>query len=213
MSTSFQKRWIVANTLALLITYVLYTPIAHGISGAHPQGLNAFQVFMHSIALAVIAAAVAIAQRRELTRYAVVPWTRVPLAVLGFIAAFWAGSYQPWLTGPDWDILFGSLVLGSAVFLGVIPAQEHRAAVVTAILAFPVGCFLGQLMILGVVVATGIVPDLQASMPQHSMYWISVGVSMGIIGGWISAMALGRIVPRPSERAPQDRHLQGSRIR
>jgi hypothetical protein len=203
VEASFQKRWTFANTLALLITYILYTPIAHGVSGAHPRGLNAFQILMHSIALAVIAASVAIVQRRELSRYVSVPWTRVPLAVIGFTAAFWAGSYQPWLSGPDWDILFGSFVLGSAVFLGVVPAREHRVAAIIAMLAFPVGCFLGQLTVLGVVVATGIVPDLQASMLQHSVYWISVGVSMGAIGGWISAMALRRMLPKAIERPVQ----------
>ena len=198
--SSFPKRWTIANTLALLISYILYTPIAHGLSGPHPRGLNAFQILMHSIALAVVAASVAISQRRELSRYVSVPWTRVPLVVIGFISAFWAGSYQPWLTGPDWDILFGSFVLGSAVFLGVVPAREHGVAPIIAVLAFPVGCFLGQLMMLGVVVATGIVPDLQASMLLHSVYWISVGLSMGAIGGWISGLALRRMLPKTTER-------------
>lgn len=197
--SSFQKRWTMANSLTLLITYILYTPIAHGISGAHPRGLNAFQIAMHSVALTVIAASVAIVQRHELGRHVSVPWTRVPLAVTGFTAAFWAGSYQPWLGGPDWDILFGSFVLGSAVFVGVVPARGHRVASIIAMLAFPIGCFLGQLMILGVVVAIDITPDLQASMLQHSAYWISVGVSMGVIGGWISAMALSRMLPTSSE--------------
>jgi len=196
----FPRRWTIANTLALLISYVLYTPIAHGLSGPHPRGLNAIQILMHSIALAIVAVAVAISQRRELSRYVSVPWTRAPLAVIGFISAFWAGSYQPWLTGPDWDILFGSFVLGSAAFLGVVPAREHRVAAIIAVLAFPVGCFLGQVMILGVVVAIGIVPDLQASMVQHSVYWISVGVSMGAIGGWISGLALRRMLPNTSDR-------------
>jgi hypothetical protein len=204
---SFLRRWIITNTLALSITYILYTPIAHGLSGAHPRGLNAFQILMHSIALGIIAVVVAIAQRRELSRYVSVPWTRVPLAVLGFVAAFWAGSYQPWLGGPDWDILFGSFVLGSTVFLGVVPAREHRLAAIVAALAFPVGCFLGQLIVLGVVVATGIVPDLQASMLQHSVYWISVGVSMGAIGGWISAIALSRMLPKSSEPTVSDHRM------
>jgi hypothetical protein len=39
--SSFPKRWTIANTLALLVGYILYTPIAHGLSGGHPQGLSA----------------------------------------------------------------------------------------------------------------------------------------------------------------------------
>jgi hypothetical protein len=204
-ASSFPKRWTIANTLALLIGYVLYTPIAHGLSGPHPKGLNPVQILMHSIALAIVAAAVAISQRRELGRYVPVPWTRVPLTVIGFISAFWIGSYQPWLSGPDWDILFGSLVLGSAVFLGVVRARGHGVAAITALLAFPVACFLGQLMILGVVVASGTVPDLQASMLLHSVYWISVGVSTGAIGGWISGLALRRMLPNERSPVPADR--------
>ncbi len=197
--SSFPKRWTIANTLALFVSYLLYTPIAHGVSGPHPQGLDAFQILMHSIALAVVAASVAFAQRRELGRYVSVPWTRIPLAIIGFTGAFWAGSYQPWLSGPDWDILFGSLVLGCAVFLGVVPARGHRVAAAIAVLAFPFGCFLGQVAILGIVVAAGIVPDLQANMLQHSVYWIWVGVSTGAIGGWIGGLALRRMLPKTSE--------------
>lgn len=61
--SSFPRRWTIANTLALLMAYILYTPIAHGLSGAHPRGLSTFQVVMHSMALAIVAASVAFAQR------------------------------------------------------------------------------------------------------------------------------------------------------
>ncbi len=191
---AFPKRWTIANTLALLFAYVLYTPIAHGLTGGHPRGLNPIQILAHSIALAVVAVSVAAAQRHELESYVLIPRTRVLLAAIGFIAAFWAGSYQPWLTGPDFDILFGSFVLGSAVFLGVVPVRGHRLAAAIAVLAFPVGCFLGQLIIVSIVEATGFVPNLQESNLQHSVYWISVGVSTGVIGGSISGLALRRML-------------------
>ena len=206
--SSFPRRWTIANTLALLIGYILYTPIAHGVSGGHPRGLNAFQILMHSVALAVVAVLVAVAQRRELSRYVTVPSTRVAVAVVGFIAAFWAGSYQPWLSGPDWDILFGAFVLGTACFLGVLPARGHWVAATIAVLAFPVGCFLGQLVMVGIVVVTGIKPDLQASHLHHSAYWIGVGVSMGLIGGWISGMALRRMLPATREGPMHEQQSQ-----
>lgn len=191
---TFPRRWTVANTVALLFGYLLYTPIAHGLGGPHPQGMNALQILTHSIALAVVATSVAFVQRRELMPYAAVPWTRLPLAAVGFIALFLAGSYQPWLGGPDWDILLGSLVLGSATFLGVVPARGRRGAAIVAILSFPLGCFVGQLIVLGVVVWLGIVPDLQASMMQHSIYWISIGLAMGVIGGPVSGVAVRRLL-------------------
>jgi hypothetical protein len=194
-TSSFPTRWTVANTLALLFGYVLYTPIAHGITGAHPQGMDARQVFAHSVALAVVAASLAAAQRHVLKPYVVVPWTRIPVAVVGFVALFFAGSYQPWLTGPDWDILFGSLVLGSAMFVGVVPARGHRLAATVATLSFPFASFAGQVLIAAVVIGWfRVVPDLQTSQLQHSAYWIGVGLAMGVVGGWIGGLALQRML-------------------
>lgn len=63
---SFPKRWTIANTLALLLGYALYTPIAHGLAGGHPRGLNAFQVLTHSVALTAVGVSVAAAQRQVL---------------------------------------------------------------------------------------------------------------------------------------------------
>jgi hypothetical protein len=194
-ASEFPRRWTIANTLALLFGYVLYTPIAHGVTGSHPQGMDARQVLAHAVALSVVAAAVAVAQRHELQRYVFVPSVRIPLAVIGFVALFFAGSYQPWLGGPDWDILFGSLVLGSAVFLGVVPARGHGLAATVAVLSFPFGSFVGQLILVAIVIGwLGIVPDLQASPLLHSVYWISVGLAMGLVGGWIGGLALQRML-------------------
>jgi hypothetical protein len=109
----FPRRWTIANTLALLFAYCLYTPIAHGLTGPHSRALSAAQVFTHSLALAVVALSVATAERHTLTRYVLIPWTRLPLVAIGFIAAFWGGFYQPCVGGPDFDILLGSLVLGN----------------------------------------------------------------------------------------------------
>jgi hypothetical protein len=207
---SFAGRWTTANTLALLFGYVLYTPIAHGPTGSHPQGLSAAQILAHSVALAIVAILVVAAQRLALKPHGPVPWTRIPLAAAAFTAAFWIGSYQPWLTGPDWDILFGSFVLGNAAWPGVVPARGHRLAAVVAFLGFPVGCFIGQLMILSVVVVTGFIPNLQASNLQHSAYWVMLGVSMGVIGGSISGSALGRMLTQTATGGRRgDRRVRG----
>lgn len=208
---SFPQRWVIANTLALLFGYVLYTPIAHGIGGDHPGGLGAFQVLTHSIALAVVAVSVAAAQRHVLRPFVAVPLRRLPLAAIAFVALFFAGSYQPWLRGPDFDILFGSVVLGSAAFLGLVPMRRHPLASTIALLAFPVGCFLGQVILVAIALASGGVPDLQRSRLLHSVYWISVGVSMGVIGGPISGLALRRLLPASRSSAvgaPNERGVE-----
>ena len=172
---------------------------------------SAFQILTHSIALAVVAVSVFAAQRHVLGPYVAVPLKRLPLAVIAFVAAFFAGSYQPWLRGPDFDILFGSVVLGSAAFLGLVPMRRHPWASTIALLAFPAGCFLGQVIIVAIALAaySGEIPDLQTSRLLHSVYWISVGVSMGVIGGPIGGLALRRLLPAsrsagvgaPTERA------------
>jgi hypothetical protein len=191
----FPWRWVIANTLALLFGYVLYTPIAHGLGGDHPGGLTGYQIFAHSIALAVVAVSLLAAQRQVLRPWIAVPLTRLPLAAVAFTAAFFAGSYQPWLHGPDWDILFGSVVLGSAAFVGLVPMRRHSLASTVALLAFPIGCFVGQLIIVGIVVLTfDSIPDMQRSRLAHSVYWISVGLAMGLIGGAIGGPALRRLL-------------------
>ena len=193
----FPRRWTVTNTFALLFGYVLYTPIAHGLGGDHPGGLSAFQIFTHSIALAVVAVSLAAAQRQVLLPYIAVPLTRLPLAAIAFIAAFFAGAYQPWLEGPDWDILLGSVVLGSAAFVGLVPMRRNPWASTAALLGFPIGCFVGQLIIVGIVAATfDTIPDVQGNRLVHSVYWISVGLSMGLIAGAISGPALRRLLTR-----------------
>ncbi|MCI0350847.1 MAG: hypothetical protein L0Z53_15585, partial [Acidobacteriales bacterium] len=108
---------------------------------------------------------------------------------------FWAGYFQRYLSGPDWDIIFGSVVLGSAVWLGTVPVRGHSVAGAIALLSFPVACFIGQSIIVGIALLLGVVPDLQANVLQHSIYWIGVGLSMGIIGGWVSGLALRRMLP------------------
>ncbi len=55
MLTSFPRAWIVHNTAALLVAYVLYTPIAHGVTGGHAtRELSVSQLAAHSIALATV---------------------------------------------------------------------------------------------------------------------------------------------------------------
>jgi hypothetical protein len=153
-----------ANTVGLLIAYLLYTPIAHGLTGTHPRGLDAAQIASHSLALAIVAVSVAAAQRHVLRRYVSVPRTRLLLAAIAFIAAFWFGYYQPWLRGPDFDILFGSFVLGNAAILGIVPMQKHRLAAAVVLSSFPFACFVGQLVTVTTVLSLGIVPGYRRAI-------------------------------------------------
>ncbi|MEM7416971.1 MAG: hypothetical protein AAF389_15795 [Gemmatimonadota bacterium] len=52
-------------------------------------------------------------QRRALQGVATVPASRVFLAAIVFVVAFWTGYYIPF-DGPDLDMALGFLVLGAA---------------------------------------------------------------------------------------------------
>jgi hypothetical protein len=197
--TTLSQRWFLWNSVAWLIGFVLYTPIAHGVTGGHPGALTPAQILAHSIAVSVVGIIVAGAQRRALAPFVSVPWVRVLVAPVAFNLGYWIGSYLP----IDWDtdILLGFLALGSAVWLGVVPINGHRLSAAVALLSFPVASLVVELALVGVVVLLlGITPDMQASMLQHSIFWITVGGGSGILGGWLSGRALAEMLPPPSSQ-------------
>ena len=69
MLTRFVRAWIMQNTAAFLAAHVLYTAIAHGITGGHvSRELSVSQLAAHSIARSIVGVLVATAQRRALQR-------------------------------------------------------------------------------------------------------------------------------------------------
>lgn len=141
--TTLAQRWFLWNSLAWLIGFVLYTPIAHGVTGAHPHGLTLPQVVAHSVAVAVVGVIVADAQRRALAPFVSVPWARVLVVAVAFNVGYWVGSYLP----IDWDtdILLGFLALGSTVWVGIIPIRGHRLSAAVALLSFPIASVVIEL--------------------------------------------------------------------
>lgn len=192
---SLARRWFCWNAVAWLTGYVVYTPIAHGVTGGHDRDLTPQQVVAHCIALAVVAIIVAAAQRRALRPDVSVSWARLVLAAAAFNLAFWIGYYQPFVRGPDTDILFGFLALGSAVWLGRVPTAGHRVAAFIALLSFPAASVIAELGLIITFSLLGITPAVQTSEIQHSVFWITVGGITGILGGLVSGLALARMVP------------------
>jgi hypothetical protein len=177
MLTSFVRAWTMQNATALLVAYVLYTPIAHGITGGHAsRELSVSQLAAHSIALAVVGVLAAAAQRRALAKFVLVSWIRVLVATIAFIVAFWVGYFQMWIEGPDTDILLAYLVLGSAVWLGNVPINGHRVAAAVALLSFPIASVVGELFLLVAFTSLQVTPAIQTSEIQHSVFWIMLEV-------------------------------------
>jgi len=192
--SSFVRRWTTQVSLAFLLGYLLYTPTGHGITGGHDRALSISQIVAHCIALAIVGLLVTSAQRRVLAPYVSIGAGRIAVAVTGFIAAFWVGYYQTLIDGPDMDILLGYTVLGSATWVGRISARQHGLAAAIAILIYPVASFVGELVVFAGVVMFDVTPNFSQDPVQHSAFWLTVGVTTGLLGGWGSGVALWRMI-------------------
>jgi hypothetical protein len=195
------RRWFLWNAIAWFTGYLLYTPIAHGVTGGHGRDLRVDQVLAHAIALAVVAVTVAAAQRRALSPHVSIPRVRLVVAALVFNIAFWIGYYQPFVNGPDTDILLGFFALGSVTWVGRISMRGHPLAAAIALGSFPAASIVAELGLILAFSLLGITPALQTSGIQHSVFWVAVGGVTGTLGGWLSGLALvrGRFPGQPNQ--------------
>jgi len=191
---SFTKRWVQANTVAFAIGYLLYTPIAHGITGSHGRELTPSQLVTHCLALAVVGLLVFYFQRTVLRPNYEVTVTRIIVATLAFIGLFWFGYYQTIIPeGPDYDILFGFLPLGVGSWIGKGSFRSKPLAFAIAILSFPFASIIGELILFIIVMSIGLELDVQNPW-IHSLFWLTVGITTGLLGGWISGKALTKLL-------------------
>lgn len=192
---NFIPRWLMFNTVAMFAGYLMYTPIAHGVTGGHGLDLTAAQLIAHSFALAVVAIFVTSAQRHVLAPFVTLSWKRVQAAAIAFNIAFWVGYYQPVRIGPDTDMILGFLVLGSIGWLGALPIKRHRVAAAIAVISFPVGGVVGQVLLLISMALFDFTLDPRTNMVHHTLLWMTTGVAAGLLGGWASGVALSKMVP------------------
>ena len=196
-SNGFVRKWVMANTAVMFVAYLLYTPIAHGITGGHGREMTPDQIISHCVALAVVAGLLFAAQRSVLNPYIHISPARMAIGIVAFIGLFWFGYYQDILpNGPDYDILFGYLALGSAMWIGA-PLRRKPALFILALLSFPFASFIGELIFFLVVTISGVTLDMQTGMVHHTLFWLTVGTATGSIGGWLSGIALKRMLNTP----------------
>jgi len=200
------------NTAALLLGYLVYTPIAHGITGAHgSRTLTMEQLAAHSVALVIVALLVGAAQRRALVPAVPVTWARVVTGAAAFTAAFWFGYYLVSLADLDWDILCAFLVLGSWIWMGKVPMKGHAFAAAVALLSFPLASFVAEVILLVAFTLLKITPALQTNEIHHSVFWVTVGGVTGLLGGWMSGLALARMLGMQVGRAQPNYALERTR--
>ena len=186
-----RNHWILANTLALLIGYSLYTPIAHGFTGGHDRQMTTDQLIAHCIALAVVGLIVFFSQRIVLKHYLNISLLRVLFSTVLFIAFFWFGYYQTIIPdGPDYDILFAYFILGCSLWIGKIPWKGNQVRTILAILIFPLASIVGEVIFLLFVIGFNIELDMQNGLLHHTLFWLTVGVTTGLLGGWLSSRVL-----------------------
>ncbi len=188
---------MLVNTLGFLIGYLLYTPIGHGFTGNHGREMNTEQIFAHSVGLAVVALILFLLQKKVLNPYIKVGTIKILLAVAAFTGLFWFGYYQNIIPdGPDYDILFGFLVLGSGLWITDLSFSQNKIPWLVAVLSFPFASFIGELILFLIVINFELDMDVQQSMLDHTIFWVSVGLVTGILGGWISGTMLYKMIDK-----------------
>lgn len=198
---SFTGKWILANTSAMFVSYLLYTPIAHGITGGHEHYLTLDQLLAHIIALIVVAVILFLSQRYVLKKYINISWPRIIFSVVAFLILFYIGYYQEFIPGElDTDILMGYVVLGSGMWIGAVKTKGHWLAILIAVLSFPFASFIGEVLLFFFVTGLDLNLDLQFDALHHTIFWEVVGVTTGLLGGWISGLALSKVIGQIKEK-------------
>lgn len=176
----------------------MYVPIAHGVTGSHGFDLTLPQLTAHSVGLSVVALSVGYFQLRVLRDFVAVRWSRLLLAALAFVVAFWTGYYIPF-DGPDLDMALGFLVLGAATWPGHVDMRERRAAAAVALLIFPFTGVAAMVVLYVLFLNFGTVPDLRASMLNEGLFWLYLALCTATVGGAVSGRLLEPALPAPGE--------------
>ncbi|MEM7298076.1 MAG: hypothetical protein AAF391_07400, partial [Bacteroidota bacterium] len=121
----------------------------------------------------------------------------IVVSVIAFIVLFWFGYFQQFIPdGPDYDILFAFLVLGSGTWIGSLSFKGRPVQLILALVAFPVASFMGQLILFTLVVGLELFElELQTSIVDETIIWLSVGLTTGLLGGWVNGKMLAKVLP------------------
>ncbi|TMU54476.1 hypothetical protein [Flagellimonas algicola] len=191
----FLKKWISVNTLGFFIGYLIYTPVGHGITGNHTRDMNTNQFIAHSVALGIVGLILFLFQKSVLKNYFTISTRKIFLLIIAFISLFWFGYYQTIIPGGlDWDILFGFLVLGSGLWFNKISFSNNKWIWLIAVLSFPIASFIGEVILFLIFNTFNLDMNMQNAM-NDMIFWLTVGLTTGILGGWISGLMLYKLLP------------------
>jgi hypothetical protein len=185
----FRRRWWVANSVGFAVGLVLFSLLGHGITGAHDDELTAAQYIAHTVAFLAGSLLVLGAQSRALRSVRKVSGTRIVVGALVSVAVFWFGAEG---IRPPFDWILAFTVLGAASWVR-LPNQEQGKKV--WILAAIGSYWVGICAALALVITwdATLSPD-PSSLLDHTTGWLIVGAATGVVGGYLSARALARLL-------------------
>ena len=185
----FRRRWWLGNSGGFAVGLVAFSLLGHGFTGSHGDELTVAQYIGHTAGLIGAATIILAAQRRALQPLREVSGKRMTLGVLAFVAAFWFGAEA---IRPPADWILGFSVLGVAAWIRR-PGHEHGINIWA--LAVLGSYWVGICAALAAVITwdRALGPDPSALL-DHTTGWLIVGATTGIVGGFLSAHALSRLL-------------------
>lgn len=189
--TKMRYRWWFANVAGLIIAYLLFSLIGHGITGPHGDDLTLAQDIAHTLGLLVVGLVVFPAQRAALRPWLQVSVSRIIIGTVVFTAAFQFGAktYRP---PADW--ILGFTVLGTAAWLSFHGLKGLRLVwTIATTMGFWIGMALTTPVMFAAIRAGLFNPD-SPSLLDHTMTWVLGAGMTGIIGGYVSGWSLSRLL-------------------
>jgi hypothetical protein len=185
----FRRRWWLANSVGFAVGLVAFSLLGHGFTGPHEDELTVAQYIGHTGGLVGAATIILAAQRLALQPLREVSDKRMAIGVLAFVAVFWFGAEA---IRPPTDWILGFSVLGVAAWIRR-PSLEHGKNIwaLAALRSYWVGICAALAAVITWDRALG--PD-PSSLLDHTIGWLIVGATTGVVGGLLSAHALSQLL-------------------
>lgn len=164
-------------------------PSGHGITGAHGDELSAAQYVAHTVGLIAASLLVLAAQRQALGSLRKVSGVRIGIGALASVSVFWFGVE---VLRPPLDWILAFTVLGAAARIRLPNYEQSKKVwILAAIGSYWVGICAALALVISWDSAFG--PD-PSSLLDHTTGFLIVGGTTGVVGGYLSARALARLL-------------------
>lgn len=186
-----RRRWWLYCSVGFIIGHVLFGLIGHGFTGPHEGRPTGASALAHTLGLVVVGLTVFTSQRVGLKPWLQISNKRLIIATLSYVAAFQLAAY---VLRPPFDHVFGMPVLGVAAWISLDGLKGFRALLTAAVVgSFWLGVVVAAVIFEVVLPSVGWELD-SSSLTGHTMSWLIGGGAAGLVGGYISAWPLSRLL-------------------